>query len=122
MTTYNNRQNLEMGHWPELRQAFNQLVQLVWSEKELDEQFKQELFTMASFASGCQHCQSHGAFHLNAMGVQTARIRAIWAYETSDLFSDAEREALDLVRAASQLPNASTPAHFERLRQYYSET
>ncbi|MEM7537789.1 MAG: carboxymuconolactone decarboxylase [Chloroflexota bacterium] len=122
MTTYNNRQNLEMGHWTELRQAFNQLVQLVWAEKELSEQFKQELFTMASFASGCQHCQSHGAFHLNAMGVETERIRAIWEYETSDLFSDAERAALDLVRAASQLPNASTPEHFEKLRQYYSET
>ena len=40
MTIYNNRQNLEMGHWPELRQAFNQLVQLVWAEKELDEEFK----------------------------------------------------------------------------------
>ncbi len=122
MSTYNNRQNFEMGHWPELRQAFNQVVQLVWSEKELNEQFKQELFTMASLASGCQHCQSHGAFHLNAMGVETERIRAIWEYETSNLFSDAERAALDLVRAAAQSPNASTPEHFEKLRQYYSDT
>ena len=122
MSTYNNRQDFEMGHWPELRQAFNQLVQLVWSEKELSEQFKQELFTMASFASGCQHCQSHGAFHLQSMGVETERIRAIWEYETSALFSDAERAALDLVRAAAQSPNATTPEHFEKLRQYYSNT
>ncbi|MEM7799189.1 MAG: carboxymuconolactone decarboxylase family protein [Chloroflexota bacterium] len=120
MSSYTNRQEFEMGHWPELRQAFNQLIQTVWGRKELSEQFKQELFTMASLASGCQHCQSHGAFHLNAMGVETERIRAIWEYETSELFSDAERAALDLVRAAAQIPNATTPEHFENLRKYYS--
>ena len=122
MTTYKNRQEFEMGHWPELRQAFNDVVQLVWSEKEISEQFKQELFTMASLSSGCQHCQSHGAFHLNAMGVETERIQAIWEYETSELFSDAERAALDLVRAAAQSPNATTPKQFEELRKYYSNT
>ncbi len=122
MTDYNNRQNLEMGHWPELREQFNQLIKVVWNEKELSEQFKQELFTMASLASGCLHCQSHGAFHLNAIGTDTDRIRAIWEYETSALFTDAERAAFDLVRAAAQSPNATTPAHFEALRKYYTET
>jgi len=122
MTTYNNRQNFEMGRWPELREAFNNVVQTVWAEKELSEQFKQELFTMASLASGCMHCQSHGAFHLNAMGVKTERIRALWEFETSDLFSDAERAALDLIRSAAITPNASTPEHFEKVRKYYSDT
>ena len=122
MTTYNNRQNLEMGHWPELREAFNAVVQTVWAEKELSEQFKQEIFTMASFASGCTHCQSHGAFHLNSIGVETERIQAIWEYETSELFSDGERAAFDLIRHAAISPNAATPEHFENLRKYYSDT
>jgi len=122
MSDYNNRQEFEMGHWPELRQSFNQLVQTVWATKELSEEFKQELFTMASLASGCQHCQSHGAFHLNAMGTETKRIQAIWEYETSELFSDGERAAFDLVRAAAQIPNATTPEHFENLRKHYSNT
>ena len=122
MGDYSDRQNLEMGHWPELRAQFNELIKIVWSERELTEQFKQELFTMASLASGCLHCQSHGAFHLNAIGTDTDRIRALWQYETSDLFTDAERAALDLVRAAAQSPNASTAEHFEALRKHYTET
>lgn len=122
MSEYNNRQNLEMGHWPELREQFNHLIKTVWSEKELSEQFKQEIFTMASLAGGCLHCQSHGAFHLNAIGTDTDRIRALWEYETSNLFTDAERAAFDLVRAAAQTPNASTPEHFDALRQHYSES
>ncbi len=122
MTTYNNRQGFEMDRWPELRQAFTHLVKTVQSDREISRQLKIELFTMASLASGCQHCQSHGAFRLNSMGVETERIRAIWEYETSDLFSDAERAALDLVRAAAQSPNASTPEHFEKLREHYSDT
>ena len=121
MSAYNNRQNFEMGHWPELRHAFNELKFVVNGEGLISQQLKAELFTMASLATGCAHCQSHGAGRLNAMGVETARIQAIWEYETSDLFSDADRAALDLVRAASQSPNASTPAHFEKLREHYSD-
>lgn len=122
MSTYNNRQGFEMENWPELRQAFNNLIKIVQSDREISAQFKIEIFTMASLASGCTHCQSHGAFRLNAMGVETERIRSIWEYETSDQFSAAERAVLDLARAAAQSPNASTPKHFENLREHYSDT
>lgn len=122
MGKFSNRQDFEMGKWPELREAFNKVIQIVWATKELDEQFKQELFTMASLTSGCTHCQSHGAFHLNDMGVAKARIQAIWEYQTSDLFSEADRAAFDIIIAAGQRPNATTPEHFENLRKHYSET
>ncbi|MFK7804784.1 MAG: carboxymuconolactone decarboxylase family protein [Anaerolineae bacterium] len=122
MTSYNNRQGFEMDNWPELRTAFTHLVKTVQQERGLPQQFKSELFTMASLASGCTHCQSHGAFRLNALGVETERIRAIWEYETSDLFTDAERAAFDLIRHAAIIPNASTPEHFENLRKHYSDT
>ncbi len=54
------------------------------------------------------------------MGVETARIQAIWQYADSDLFTEAERAALDIVWAGSQSPNQSTPEHFEELRKHYS--
>ena len=119
MSTYEDRQEFELQHWPELRQMVNDLANLVYTERGIPKELKSMLFTMASVASGCTHCQSHGAFTLNRMGVETERIQAIWKYETSDLFSDAERAALDLVRAAAQSPNASRPEHFEALRQHY---
>ncbi|MEM9438674.1 MAG: beta-eliminating lyase-related protein, partial [Pseudomonadota bacterium] len=70
---YENRQDFELDRWPELRQMVNDLVNLVNSEREVPKEFKHHLFTMASVASGCTHCQSHGAFTLNAMGVPTER-------------------------------------------------
>jgi len=119
MAEYENREEFELDNWPELRQMVNQLANLVYSERKISSQFKSELFTMASLASGCTHCQSHGALGLNMMGVETERIQALWEYETSELFSDAERAGLDIVRAAAQSPNAAGPEHFAELRKHY---
>ncbi|MEM7272626.1 MAG: carboxymuconolactone decarboxylase family protein [Actinomycetota bacterium] len=120
MTTYENRQEFELDSWPELRQLVNDLASLVYSKRTIEPQLKNELFTMASLASGCTHCQSHGALELNMMGVETERIQALWEYQTSDQFSEAERAALDLVRAAAQSPNEARPEHFAELRKHYS--
>ena len=120
MAEYHDRQEFELANWPEMRKMVNDLASLVYSERNVTSQFKSELFTMASLSSGCTHCQSHGAFGLQAMGVETERIQAIWLYETSDLFNDAERAALDLVRAAAQSPNETTPEHFEELRKHWT--
>jgi len=120
MSDYQNRQDFELDQWPELRKMVNDLVNLVNSERTVPGELKKMLFTMASVASGCTHCQSHGAFSLNKMGVETERIQALWQYETSDLFTDAERAALDLMRASAQSPNATKPEHFEELRKHYS--
>ncbi|NNC80572.1 MAG: carboxymuconolactone decarboxylase family protein [Acidimicrobiales bacterium] len=121
MSEYQDREGFELDQWPEMRTMVNDLVNLVHSERNVSQQLKRELFTMASVASGCTHCQSHGAFSLNAMGVDTERIQAIWEYETSELFSDAERAALNLVRAAAQSPNATTPEHFVELRKHWTD-
>lgn len=120
MSDYENRQDFELQHWPELRQMVNDLVNLVNSERNIGREFKAMLFTMASLSSGCTHCQSHGAFTLDKLGVETERIQAIWEYESSPLFTDAERAALNLVRAAAQSPNATRPEHFAALHEHYS--
>lgn len=120
MTDYQDRQDFELSQWPELRAEVNRLVDLVYSERTISRQFKYELFTMASVASGCRHCQSHGAYHLTLIGVETERIKALWSYETSDLFTDAERAALELMRASAQSPNEAGPEHFVELRKHYS--
>ena len=46
---------------------------------------------MASIASGCRHCQAHGAYTLHLMGVDEDRIRDIWTFETSAAFMEAEQ-------------------------------
>lgn len=119
---YENRHNFEMERWPELRQTVNALIKLVFPSREVAGELKQLVFTAASLASGCRHCQSHGAYHLHRLGVPDAKIQALWSYASSEHFTAAERAALDLAFAAGVAPNAAGPDDFARLREHYSDT
>ena len=55
------------------------------------------------------------------LGVEDEKIAAIWEFESSDLFSDAERAALSFAQAAAQVPNAVTDDDFAQLRKYFTE-
>ena len=118
--TYQDRQEFDMGHWPELRETWNQMIQLVFPEREVSGELKQLVFTVASLASGCRHCQSHGAYHLHKIGVPDEKIQALWSFETSDLFTDAERAALRLAMAAGVAPNMTEPENFVEMRQHFT--
>ena len=119
---YEDRQNLEFFRWPELAQIFQDLVGLIMvSPTNLPQQLRSELFTMASIAGGCQHCQAHGAYTLHLMGVEPDRIRDIWAFEQSSEFSEAEKAALRLARDGAFVPNVVQPEHFAALRRHYSD-
>jgi alkylhydroperoxidase family enzyme len=119
---YENRQNLEFFRWPELAEKFNSLVHLVMvADNSLTRQLRSELFTMASVAGGCQHCQAHGAYTLHMMGVDSGRIRDIWSFEQSAVFSEAERAALRLARDGALVPNCVEPGHFADLRKHYGD-
>jgi alkylhydroperoxidase family enzyme len=42
-------------------------------------------------------------------------------YETSPLFSDAERAALQLSQSAASVPNQATQAHFDAAKAHFDE-
>ncbi len=120
--SFQDRQNLEIFAWPELSEIFLKLVEKVMtSPTNLSQQLRSEIFTMASVASGCQHCQAHGAYTLHMMGVDVDRIRSIWTFEQSTEFSEADKAALRLARDAASVPNNVEPEHFVNLRKYFSE-
>lgn len=87
----------------------------------IPDRLKSEVFTVASLASGCRHCQAHGAYGLHLRGVNTERIQALWTFERSPLFTDAERAALRLACDAGAVPNGVTAQHFEDLRRHFSD-
>ena len=119
---YENRQQLEMFTWPELLEPFKRMAEVVMLEpNNLPRQLRSEVFTMASVAAGCMHCQSHGAYSLHLMGVSPDRIRDIWSFEQSEDFTEPERAALRLARDAALVPSAVGPEHFASLRGHYSD-
>src|SRR6267154_26915 len=113
---------LIMQRKPKMVQAWAQMTAAVWDpESEVDRGFKRLLAHVASRAAGCQYCMAHtieGAMHF---GVEEKRAAAIWDYQTSPLFTQAERAALDVAVAAASVPNAVTDEMFAQLRKFWTE-
>lgn len=111
-----------MSRRPEIRNAFARLFGAVMFEGELDSGLKQLVAQMASTSHGCRYCQAHTASSANRAGVPEEKIAALYEFESSPLYTEAERTALRFARDAALQPNATTPEHFEQLRNHYSES
>lgn len=113
---------LTMQRKPKLVKAFIQFSAAVYDpEGEVDLGFKRLIANVASSAAGCQYCRAHTAVSAMRHGVEAEKLENIWNYRNSDLFSDAERVALDFALAAASQPNEVTDELFEELRQHWSE-
>ncbi len=118
---YRDRNRLEIFSTPAVARPFLELVRVIMGPGQIPSQLKGEVFTIASLSSGCRHCQAHGAYGLHVGGTPVARIQALWDFERSSEFSDAERAALRLARDAGLVPNAVSAGHYEELRTHFSD-
>jgi uncharacterized peroxidase-related enzyme len=112
---------LMMLRVPGLAQALGALNGAVMGAGTVDKGFKRLVAHMASRAAGCQYCQAHTAAGSQLHGVSADKLDALWGFERSALFNEAERVALELALAAGQVPNAVDDALFLRLRAYWTE-
>jgi len=120
MAEYANRQNWDLEAWPEMYGKLKELQLMIFlSPPGLE--LNMMTFTISSLAAGCRHCQAHGAFGLDKAGLAIEKIQALWSFETSDLFSDRERAALQLGLAAGAAPSAVTAEHHEALRAHFDD-
>lgn len=112
---------LTMAHWPELLQAFAGLGGTVLAGGELEPELKQLIAFVVSNAAGCRYCQAHTSHSAERAGASEQKIQAAFEFESSDLFSEAERAALRVALHAGMNPNAVEPGHMSTLQQYFSE-
>lgn len=107
---------------PQMVMALGQLIAAAWApDSTVDAGFKRLVAYMASHAAGCQYCVAHqvsGALHLD---VSEEKLAAIWNYETSPLYTDKERVALEYAMAAGAVPNAVSDELFDRLKSHWSD-
>lgn len=107
---------------PKMVKALAQLAAAVWDpDSSVDRGFKRLLSHVSSRAHGCQYCMAHTAGGALLLGIDPAKVDAVWEYQTSPLYSEAERAALDFAIAASSVPNAVDDAMFDRMREHWSE-
>jgi uncharacterized peroxidase-related enzyme len=113
---------LIMQRKPRMVRAWAQMLAAVWDpQSKVDRGFKRLLALVGSRAAGCRYCMAHTAGGAVHFGVDEAKVAAVWDYQTSPLYSEAERIALDIAVAASSVPNAVTDGMFVALRAFWSE-
>jgi len=112
-----------LGHRPRVLEAFQPFFGSIMREGDVPAGLKQLIAHVVSRSAGCLYCQAHtGHFAHTLAGETYDRVEAVWAFETSELFSDAERAALRVARDSGIVPNAATDEQFEDLARYWSES
>jgi uncharacterized peroxidase-related enzyme len=113
---------LTMQRKPHLVKAFAQLNAAVMApDGEVELGFRRLVGHLASKASGCLYCQAHTLLGAKNFGVSEEKLAAVWTYASSDLYSPAEKIALDFALAAASQPNAVTDSMFADLSAHWSE-
>lgn len=112
---------LVMARHPALTKAMWGLVAAVYGPGQVDNGLKRLVGEAASKAAGCFYCSAHAAHGAREQGVAQDKIDAVWSFEDSPLFTDAERAAINLAMKAGVVPNETTDADFDRLKAHFCE-
>lgn len=112
---------LMLAHRPPILKAFMDLAKAVIRDAGvLDRGLRFLIAYVSSRTAGCQYCQAHNIKSAARWGIGDAKLDAVWDYESSPLFTEAERAAFDLARCASLVPNTVDDALFARLKRHYT--
>jgi len=113
---------LIMQRNPKMVKAWIQLTEAVWDpDSKVDFGLKRLVAHMASRAAGCQYCMAHTVGGALRQSDYETKVAAIWDYQTSPLFSEAERVTLDFALAAGSVPNSVTDEMFAAMRKFWTE-
>ena len=113
---------LTMQRRPKMVKGFGELTKGVMDpDGAVDLGLMRLIAHFSSRAAGCQYCEAHSLVAAKIHDVPQEKLDAIWDYQTSDLYTEAERAALDFAMAAGSVPNAVDAELFARMRQHWSE-
>lgn len=113
---------LTMQRRPGIAEAFINLNKAVMANQgRLTSEQKRLLGYLASMVAGCRYCQAHTILAAERYGATQERLDAIWDYQTSPLFSDAERAAFDFAVAAANVPNQVDAEIARALYKHWNE-
>jgi uncharacterized peroxidase-related enzyme len=111
-----------MAHKPDILRAFGGLIGAIMrTETELPMETKWLAAHAVSTAAGCIYCQAHTAANGSKKGLATEKVQDLLNYHASPIFCDAERAVIEFGLAAGEVPNATTRAHFDALREHFTQ-
>ena len=97
------------------------LIKAIYAPGTVDAAFKRVIGLMTSASAGCQYCVAHTAHSAAKLGISEAKLNALWEYEQSPLYSEAERAALRVAQYAAQTPNCVTDDDYKNFAAHWSE-
>lgn len=113
---------LTMQRRPAIARAFIQLNRAVMENHgRVSSELKRLIGYVVSRNAGCLYCQAHTIRAAERYGGQEERLKAVWEFEESDLFNEAEKAVLAFALAASTVPNSVDAAIGKRLRKYWDD-
>jgi alkylhydroperoxidase family enzyme len=111
---------LTMAHVPGLVKAFGDLAQAcIRRAGNIPADHKWLIANIASRAAGCRYCTAHTLHNGSKNGVDAARLEAIWDFEASPLFTEAQKATFRLALAVGS--NSVTDKEVKDAKQYYSD-
>jgi alkylhydroperoxidase family enzyme len=111
-----------MARRPQIVAGLFALSDAIWApDGTVPHEIKQLVAHIASRAAGSRYCQAHTIYGLSRTDIDEERLASLWEYESSPLFTAAEKAALDFASAASSVPNAVTDNLTEQLGQYWDD-
>jgi uncharacterized peroxidase-related enzyme len=112
---------LTMARRPDVMEAFSRLHTAVMGDGKVDGVLKQLVATVVSAAAGCSYCQAHTSHVAERRGTEAEKLASVWQFETSPLFSEAERAALRVAQGAGVTPNAVTDEQMAQLGRHFDD-
>jgi alkylhydroperoxidase family enzyme len=110
-----------LGYRPDILQGTLGLWAAVMGPGRIPLQLKYLAGYLASMSAGCRYCSAHTATNAGRNGAPSAKVEAVWDYEHSPLFDEAERSALRFAQLAGRSPSDVSDADMEELRRHYDE-
>lgn len=111
---------LTMAHVPGLVKAFADLAQAcIRRPGNIPADHKWLIANIASRAAGCRYCTVHSLHNGSKNGVDATRLEAIWNFETSTLFTEAQKATFRLAMAVGS--NSVTDNEVIAAKQHYND-
>ncbi|RME68183.1 MAG: carboxymuconolactone decarboxylase family protein [Alphaproteobacteria bacterium] len=102
--------------------GFMRLIEpLMGRSARLDPGLRALISHVASRAAGCRYCMAHTAHTADRAGIEADKLDAVWDYERSPLFSNAERAALRVAQGAAAVPNMVSDEDMQALKAHFND-
>ena len=109
------------AHQPKMMMGMGKFNQAVRKGRSVDERLKNLVELKAAQMIGCEFCVDLGSQICRNSGLSDAELLALPRYQSSDLFTEREKAALDYAVAVMRTPVEVTDELFARVRSYFDD-